>query len=204
VWSSYPPQAPLGLAGFPLELPELLQIRKRESGVRVPVPLLDDLGVHEGAIGEVDIGEGPTVLILALLVILEMDGFPLRETLCKGCGLLAEILDGLAGILRLRRVYSNHSHLLPCVQLQGIPIDHLLDENRLALRRRCRCGVRGCLNSRSWLPLKATRYPNIGHSAPYRRTRKCCGPRHSYGAGDKDPAGPHCWRYRDPGRSAST
>jgi hypothetical protein len=59
----------LRFPGFPLPLSELLQVLERESGIRKPIPLLDNFGVHQGAIFEVDIGQGPSIFVVALLVI---------------------------------------------------------------------------------------------------------------------------------------
>jgi hypothetical protein len=48
------PQPASRLARLPLQLPELLRKLERKPGVRKPVRLADDFGVHEAAIFEVD------------------------------------------------------------------------------------------------------------------------------------------------------
>jgi hypothetical protein len=66
------PQPPSRIPRLPLQLPELLQVFEWEPGVRKPVPLPDNLGVHECAVFEVDIGEGTAIFVVALLVILQL------------------------------------------------------------------------------------------------------------------------------------
>jgi hypothetical protein len=72
------PQPAPCLPRLPLQLPERFQGCERESGVRMPVPLSDDLGVHEGAIVEVHIGKDAAILVVTHF---EMSHYPFHVIL---------------------------------------------------------------------------------------------------------------------------
>ena len=85
---------------------------ERESGVRVAVTLPDDLGVHERPVLQEHVGKRPTVLVLALLIVLEPHRLPFDEARCEVIRLTPEALDGFLRMLRLRRVDANQADLL--------------------------------------------------------------------------------------------
>ena len=145
--TSPPPQPPPGLTGLLLQFPEVLQVLEREPRVGESVPLANNFGIEKGAVLQVHVREGPPVLVVPLPVVLQPDPLSLRHPPRERRGLLAEVLDRLPGILRLRGVHTDQPDPFPALQFERVPVDDALDDIGLGLRpgelRRLWCAWRG-------------------------------------------------------------
>ena len=99
-----PPQPTARFPRLPFQPPEPVEVAEGEPGVRVAVAPPDDLRVREGAVAQIDVGEGAAVPVSPLAVVRQADRLPLEQTLREGARLPAEELDRPPRVDRLGRV----------------------------------------------------------------------------------------------------
>jgi len=115
------PQAPF--PGHPLIIAEVLHVLERECCIGVAIALEDDLGVEEGPVVEIYIGERAVVFVDLVLVVFKTNLLPLDQALRKFVGLLAKNLDRLPGILGFRSVDTDKPDGFVSIKDNCVPIN---------------------------------------------------------------------------------